>query len=84
MMELPGVDRPDPLPDDERFVRLARAATQHYWLPAGAELGPRECLLLRRFQPKHSARRAVLLVHGASANSRTFLVPRGGFVRHLL
>lgn len=30
------------------------------------------------------AKRVVLLVHGASASSRTFLVPAGGLVRHLV
>jgi hypothetical protein len=73
----------DRLPHDADFVSLARAdSSESQWLAAG-ELGAEVCLL-RRFRGKHPARRAVLLVHGASANSRTFLVPRGGLVRHLL
>lgn len=70
---------------DEAFTRLARAAgCESRWLevpglPGGA--------LLRRFISRHPAEgqgRAVLLVHGASASSRTFLVPDGGIVACLL
>jgi pimeloyl-ACP methyl ester carboxylesterase len=40
--------------------------------------------LLKRYHAGDGARDAVLLVHGASASSRTFLVPDGGLVRSLL
>jgi pimeloyl-ACP methyl ester carboxylesterase len=70
---------------DEAFTRLARSAgCESRWLaevprlPGGA--------LLRRFIPRcpSGQGRAVLLVHGASASSRTFLVPDGGLVAYLL
>lgn len=38
---------------------------------------------LRRFR-RASARHIVLLVHGASAGSRTFMVANGGLIRHLV
>jgi cholesterol oxidase len=42
-------------------------------------------LPLRRFSPSgRRPQRAVLMLHGASANSDTFLTPNGGLVAHLL
>lgn len=75
---------PDQLPSDTEFSRLSRAhKIVPHWLDAGTELRGAACLL-RHFRAPTPARRAVLLVHGASANSRTFLVPEGGLVRYLL
>lgn len=51
------------------------------------ELGPNLRLRLQRFGLRGSERpaaRHVLLVHGASAGSRTFMVPNGGLVKYLV
>jgi hypothetical protein len=66
---------------------LAFRSEQHpIELASGKQQQPLQ-LQLQRFGAPSSERRStrhVLLVHGASAGSRTFMVPDGGLVQHLI
>jgi pimeloyl-ACP methyl ester carboxylesterase len=61
-------------------AKRARAEASDHSLPA-TELEPG--LPLLRFGGDATGRPAVLLLHGAGANSDTFLLPRGGIARYL-
>jgi hypothetical protein len=62
-----------------RIETLENLPDNHVDLEVGRGIRVR----LRRYR-QASATHTVLLVHGASAGSRTFMVPQGGLVKHLV